>query len=90
MQRSQLFVLLHLKYFDSTNNSYINEIKKYHKGYDKWYSSEKIEIHRKIIQGGISNLNKNISSLEKIHWDKIHIKDKNPFSEVHEIYKNFE
>jgi hypothetical protein len=89
-QDFELFVLLHLEYFNSTTNLYIDKIKSHYNDYDKGCSTKKREIHKKIIQEGVWNLKENILKLERLHWVKAHIKDKNPFSEVYKIYEDFE
>lgn len=89
-QDFELFILLHLEYFSWTTNNYIDRINTYYPDYEKWCSIKKREIHKNIIEKGLSNLKINIWKLDNIHWEGSHIKDKNPFSEVYKIYSDFE
>lgn len=88
----ELYILLHLQYYNWISSNYISMIKDYYKEFEKWINIKMKNIHREIIKKWFNNiLPNNIKRLEKEHLEikNNHIKDKLPFSEVYEIFKDY-
>jgi hypothetical protein len=86
----ELYLLLHLEYYDWTNFDYISMIKKHYKEFEKGISIKLKKIHKEIIEKWFKKtLPINITKLKNNHskLSNIHIKDKLPFTEVYEIFR---
>lgn len=87
-QDFELRILLHISYYNKSDWNYIPEIQKIEKAYDKWMWN--ISFFESIITNDLDNALKNNKKLLKFHidWGRTQLKDQNPYTEIHKLFKD--